>query len=241
MKKFACLITIFFSARFCNAQDEIIKVGEQVAIDYELKITKISSDTLFFIAFRKSEFLLMRNVLVYKVKGSNWTWARPEEKEKYIFKEGRLLFKHLQPEFILRQFEISLSNEKQIKQLKHYKIIFTLNSQKKTLTSDGEICFTLISDTTNSIFILRLKKIYKDSLFLFSRIKDDKRIYRFSIEDFKEIAFNTDVQKMLNLFTAPSMDREAITSQGLLIYLMTVPHKFAASENSYEIVPVSDN
>lgn len=240
-KKSASLLLFVFFSFLVNAQDEIIKLGESVAIDYELKITRITSDTLYYKAFRKNEFLLSKQVLAYKYKNSPWIFVRPEEKQKYIYKNGLLLFKHLQPEFILEPYELPLANEKRIKGLKHYKIIFTLDKQKKALTSGGEICFTLNADTTNTIFILRLKKISVDSLFLFNRLKNDKKIYRFHVENFKEIAFNTDIQKMLNLFTAPSMNRKAETAYGLLGYLMTVPHKYASNENSYEIVPVSDN
>jgi hypothetical protein len=71
------LLTLFFFVTVpCKifAQDEFIPLQTKRVTDFELKILRVTKDTLFYKSFLRNKFYLTEDLIAYRYKDSNWVY-----------------------------------------------------------------------------------------------------------------------------------------------------------------------
>lgn len=84
------LIFVLAYAGHVSAQDEFITWQDKCVTDFELKILRVNSDTLFYKAFFKKRFYLTADLVGYKYKDSVWVYFSDTVPDK--IKPGNIRF-----------------------------------------------------------------------------------------------------------------------------------------------------
>lgn len=187
MKVYIQLFILLLAFTHVQAQDELMLKGDTVALDFELKIKKITADTIIYRSYRKETVLRTEDVMMYRYKDSSWTFVRKADKEKYVLRQGVLKLKHLQPDIIMRPYEMSESEITRVKSLFDHRARLPYKGKTSVLKKGRSVLVSLYTDTTNSVLGLPLKKIASDSLFFITNLYNKKKLYGVPVRDIRYI------------------------------------------------------
>lgn len=234
--KFAFFLFLLFAMQIGIAQDEVMLRGDTVVVNHELKIRRISKDTLQYRAFGKTRYFLMEKVMAYRYKDSAWTYVDKSDKQKYIIRQGSLLLRYLQPDIILSRYELKNSQIDRIKYLSDYEAHIPVKGKKAILRKNRPVIVRLYPDTTKTPILMPLKKISSDSLFFVAELYNKKKPYGIPIKDIEHILFDTDVQRAVGTNMGALGGLIALTNTGGQVY-SKVKFTYSLKPDDWELLP----
>lgn len=185
------------------SQDEFIDKTENKISENELKILKVTNDSLVYKSFRKTIKISLNEIYAYRYKKGNWIFVDAiGEKYGYVH-NGKFEVTYKKPEFIMKKYYYGLNTD-MFDFRQNYKIVFQLDSNKtRTLKDKRDIAFSLSKDTIGMGILGYLHKIIQDTLVIKANYGFDNKVkyWKIPFSEIAKINFQTDEQKALKIST----------------------------------------